>query len=209
MTKTITSILILAVLALTGCSTTSSTSRSGFSSSNAGLPIATQLVAGTMKLEGTSQQVSAEQAKALLSLWQVYGELITSDTAAQQEIDGLLDQIQQTMTSQQMQAINNMHLTQADILSTLRDQGAGRGSSQNSTGNQRNSNGRGFTPPEGGFGPPGGSFGGQGFGGGGANLTPDQIATAQASRSTSGGGVGLQTTLIKTLIEILKARAGS
>jgi len=63
------------------------------------VPVATMLVIGTLQLEGTQQAVTDEQAGELLPMWQVYQSLTNSSTAAQAEIDGLVEQIRETMTS--------------------------------------------------------------------------------------------------------------
>jgi hypothetical protein len=51
--------------------------------------------------------------------WQVYQELSQSDTAAQAEIDGLVEQIEETMTADQMQAITAMNITQQDVFTAM------------------------------------------------------------------------------------------
>ena len=111
------SILMLAGILLAACSSSSAGTPIG--STNNNLPIETQLAVGTLKLAGTDQDVTAEQAKDLVMYWQVYRELSQSQTAAQAEIDGLVEQIQETMTSDQMQAITDMKLTQQDVLASM------------------------------------------------------------------------------------------
>lgn len=189
----------------TGAATTSQTDPSAQTLSGASL-----LIIGTFKLEGTGQAVTSEQASELLPLWQVYQSLSTSDTAASEEVDALVEQIQTTMTSEQMQAIEEMQLTQEDVFALMQEQGiemgAGPGAERMATAQ---AGGGGFTPPDGGF--PGGGGPGQGPGdGGGQGLTPDQIATAQASRGA--GGVNpnrVPTALIEALIEFLQEKAGA
>src|SRR5512138_3994586 len=103
MKKFILSILILSALALAACSSTSTGTPAG--TNNNDLPIETQLAVGTLQLSGTEQDISVEQAQELLVYWQVYGEISQSETSAQAEIDGLVAQIQETMTADQLQAI--------------------------------------------------------------------------------------------------------
>jgi hypothetical protein len=183
------------------------------------LPETTQLLIGTLKLEDTNQPVSAEQAAELLPLWQTMQVLSESDTAAQQETEALVTQIQETMTSEQMQAITDMNLTREDMMSIMQEQGlaAGPESGQNNNAQGGNPNGGGgFGPGGGGFpggappqgGSPGGGPGGVGGGGGqGSGLSPDQIATAQASRQT-GSSARIPPMLINALIEYLQEKAG-
>ena len=60
------------------------------------LPQPIQLAVGTLMLEETPQAVTAEQARELLPLWQMLRTLQQSDTAAQAEIEAVLNQIQET-----------------------------------------------------------------------------------------------------------------
>jgi hypothetical protein len=120
--RTIISLLLLSLLlAACGTAPTASTVSSGSATAEA-LPAASQLILGTFKLEGTDHAVTAEQAAQLLPLWQVYRELSTSDTAAQAEVEALVEQVQETMTSSQMKAINTMGLTQNDIATVMAEQ---------------------------------------------------------------------------------------
>ena len=173
---------------------------------------------GTLKLDGTGNDVTAEQAAKLLPLWETMQVLESSDTAAKQEIDALGTQIQETMTDKQMQTITAINLTRQDMFSVMQAQGVGFGNGQQTNSQQggNSSNNPGFTP--GGFGPGAGgpppderafSAGGQGFGAGGQgqNLSADQIATAQAARQ-AGGGNRIPTPLLNALIEFLKKKAG-
>jgi hypothetical protein len=176
-----------------------------------------QILIGTFKLDGTDQAVTSQQAAELLPLWQVYKDLSSSDTAAQEEIDGLVQQIQDTMTPDQMRAITDMNLTRQDMFTVMQDQGIVQGRGQG----DQNGNGGNFTPPEGFVppdgGPPGGFGGGEpgGFPGGGGNrqggqnFTPEQIATAQAARGQGGGFNRLPPGLIDALIQYLEKQAGS
>ncbi len=188
-----------------------STSQNG--STTGELPATTRLLIGTLKLEGTGQVVTAKQAVDLLPLWQTMKVLSESDTAAQQEKEALIAQIQETMTPGQIQAITNMKLTRADLVALQQEQGT----ANNSTGNQNsssqnrssssNSSRRNFGQGGGGFfpgagGPPEGGFGGQG-----QNLTPAQIATAQASRQQRSGNF-IPAALINAVIEYLQKKAG-
>lgn len=185
------------------------------------LPEATQLIIGTLKLEDTNQSVTAEQAAELLPLWQTMLVLSESDTAAQQETEALITQIQETMTAEQRQAITDMNLTREDMMSIMQEQGLAMGGGpaggQNTNPQGGDPNGGGFgpggfpdgAPPQGGF--PGGGPGGGGPGGGGgqgSDLTPDQIATAQASRQQGGGSL-VPPILINAVIEYLQEKVGA
>lgn len=171
------------------------------------LPVTTQLIVGTLKLDGTAQAVTAEQAQKLLPLWQTLQVLSESDTAATEEKEALIAQIQETMTAEQTQAIQDMNLTRADMQSIM--QGMALGGSQNSASQNANSSGgRNFGPGAGG--PPDEvrvDGGGGGFSGGGQNISADQIATAQAARQANQNSTSPM--LINAVIEYLQEKAES
>ena len=212
-------ILIILMLTLTACGTASNgTQQAASGQPDRSLPIQEQILIGTFKLEGTPQTVTAQQAAQLIPLWQVYEDLSSSDTAAQEEIDGLVQQIQDTMTPEQMQAITDMNITRQDLFTVMQDQGItqGRGQANGNRQNGQNSNSGGFAfgPPDGG--PPVGFGGGEpgrfpGGGQGGQSFTPEQIATAQAARG-QGDGFGfnrIPSGLIDALVKYLQGKADS
>jgi hypothetical protein len=85
------------------------------------LSIQAQLAIGTLRLEDTDYPITAEQAKELLPMWYVLQDLNESDTAAQEEIDGLTTQIQETLTSDQTQAISAMNLSREDMFAAMQN----------------------------------------------------------------------------------------
>ncbi len=85
------------------------------------------LLVGTLTLEDTPQAVTADEAANLLPLWQAYRSLSNSQTAAEAEVDALLNQIQSTMTGDQVQAIQSMNLTSTDMMNLMQSMGAGMG----------------------------------------------------------------------------------
>ena len=215
MKKITLTIFTILVLTLTACGGASNNPQAGpadpASSSENTLPLSTQLLIGSFKLEDTDLAVTAEQANELIPLWQVLQSISSSDTAAQEEMDALVEQIQETMTAEQVQAMEAMNLTSQDMFTIMQEQGLGGG------GPQAGSNGDLPAAPAGGgdFGgggpPPGG--GGPG-GGGGQGLSPDQIATAQANRAENGGGGGFRfngapAPLINALVEFLQKKVDS
>jgi len=218
MKKTTIILLIILILTLTACAASAGTDPASAPEngiSTGALPATTRLILGTLKLEGTDQEVTAEQANELLPLWQTQQVLSDSDTAADEEKEALITQIRETMTAEQMQAITEMNLTREDMFAVMQEQGMAMGGqdSNSQSGNSSNSGGAGFAP---GGGLPGGPpdergfpGGGPGFGGGqGQNLRPDQIATAQAARQ-AGSGDFIPPMLINALIEYLQEKAGN
>lgn len=225
MNKTTMLLLLILTLILTACGSSASSS-TGPASGPTGaaaageLPATTQLIIGTLKLEDTDQAVTKEQAAELLPLWQTLQGLQNSDTAATQEIEALIEQIQETMNAEQMQAITAMNLSREDMLSIMQDQGMGMGGPQGgiTQRGETTNNGGGFGPGGGGepgegmpMPPDGGGFqdGGPGFGSGqGQNLSADQIATAQAARQ-AGETNRIPPMLINALIQFLQEKAAS
>ena len=70
---------------------------------------------GTFNLDGSSNEVSADEAVALLLLWKAVRSLGSSDTIATEEMNALYDQIQETMTSDQVAAIDETQLTRESM----------------------------------------------------------------------------------------------
>jgi len=208
--------LLLALVACGGTSssgstTSDSTGDTGSAADNStALSEEMELLIGTFKLEDTDLAVNSEQAAQLLPLWQVLQSLETSDTAASEEIAAVVNQIEATMTSQQMDAITAMKLTQQDVMSVMSEArvSANDSSASSSTGSSQS----GF--PAGGFdagaagGPPDGGGGGSPgvvvVQGGDPGFDPQQMATAQAGGQS--GGSNSPIPLLNALIELLQKK---
>ena len=207
MKKNILLTLILTLL-LTACGGNTGTNPdTQFDPNTQELPLSTKLAIGTLKLENTDNAIASDQAAELLPLWQVLKSLTNSDSAAPEEITAITEQIQETMTPQQTRAIEEMGLTGQDIFATMQEMGLATGFGQSAEsadgfGQGRGPGGEGFP----GGGPPGGGPGG-GFGG--QELSPEQMATAQARRAENGGGMNsrILAPLTETVIELLEAKA--
>jgi hypothetical protein len=86
-----------------------------------------QLALGTIRLEGTEQAVTPEQAAALLLLWRaIQGGTLQGDV----ETNAVVLQIEGTMTSEQLAAIAAMQLTQEDLQGWVQDQGLNVGAGE-------------------------------------------------------------------------------
>jgi hypothetical protein len=208
-------LILMLLLSACGSAATSTTPSAQGGTSPQAMPLSEKLALGTLKLEGTGFAITAKQAVDLLPLWQVYSSLITSDTAAQEEKDALAEQIQETMTSDQNKAIEAMNLTQSEIFASMQQLGlttlpASANGTPQPDGNFSGGGGPGQGFPEGGFPRGGNGAGGPGgFGGNGAQLSPDQIATAQARRAENGGGFNnnrLLTPLVEAVIKLLESK---
>ena len=76
------------------------------------LAVRNQLALGTLELNQGSLAISADQALTLLPLWQALRSTQQAGGTAQAEVSALLTQIESSMTSEQLQAIAAMKLTQ-------------------------------------------------------------------------------------------------
>ncbi len=215
-------ILVLLLAACSSSATETSEAPSELGTGVRGYPPQMQLSMGTFLLEVTDLAVTPEQAAELLPLWKAVLSLSESDTAAQAEIDALYDQIEETMTAEQVQAIAEMNPTQEDIAALMESLGL---DSANAAGGFQGGNlPQGFDPnnrPEGfdpGNFPGGGQIGpgggqGQGPGGGmfGGDIDPETLATMEARREEMGGSFRNRANLflVEPLIELLEERAAS
>jgi hypothetical protein len=183
MKKLFFSIIMVFGVILSACST-SSTGLPIRSADN-DLPIETQLAVGTLKLEGTDQDVTVEQAQELIVLWQVDKELSERDTAAQAEVDGLITQIRDSMTSDQMQAITDMQITRQDVFSSEQEMAVVSNNSDGNTISSSENRPAGGPPSDGGSAPMDGGVP-MNMSGAGSASGMDQSQSAQA-------GAGLQS----------------
>lgn len=166
------------------------------------LPATMQLVVGTIKLDGTANEVDVQTASELLPLWQAAKSLSNSDSTAPQELDALFKQIEETMTPGQIQSIKEMKLTREDMSQVFQEMGmnfgAGAGRFTNMTPEQQataqaaRQNGQGFPGggfPGGGFPPSGdipGGAGGQGFRNGQGSNFNGQSGRSNGNNSSNG-----------------------
>lgn len=202
------SILMIVGVLLTACSSSSTSTPIGSTSNN--LPIETQLAVGTLQLLGTAQDVTLEQAKDLVMYWEVYKDLSQSQTAAQAEIDGLVAQIQETMTSDQMQAITELNITQQDVLASVQGVTVVSSSSRDSTVSVPSSsaNGSGIpagSPPDSGGAPPDGGAMPVDMGGAASSSGTSQIQSSQAGTSST-VVTAVPSALVEAVIQSLQQR---
>jgi len=174
------------------------------------MPTETQIAVGTLKLAGTGQDISVEQAKELVVYWQVYKELSQSQTAAQAEMDGLVAQIQETLSDDQMQAITDMKITQQDVLASMQGVMAASSGSGNSTvslpASSANSGGMpAGGPPEGGGIPPDGGAMSSDMGGAVSASGTGQTQSAQTS-SDSAVTAEVPSALVEAVIQSLQEK---
>lgn len=205
--------LVLILLAVIGTACSQITPNTSGSNAQS-LTQAGQLLVGTIKLEGTKNAVDAQEAAALLPLWQAYRQLTTSTTTAQAEMTAVVYQIQSTMTATQIQAIKSMNLNQQDLSSAISslgviDSGTSSSSSTSSTSTTSGGmssaagdpQGAGAVPQVSGDTISGGILGAE------ANLSSATPTPTQQASVVSTNGISVS--LVTTLIDLLQKRAGA
>lgn len=77
----------------------------------------TKLIVGIIKLEGTDQTITSEQAANLISLWNSLLELTQSqEDVTQGQVDALVEQIKAVLSAEQLAAIEAMVIDQQTVL---------------------------------------------------------------------------------------------
>jgi hypothetical protein len=196
--------LILLTLTSTACATIKKTTgtASGGRASAGELSTQTKLILGTINLEETDYMVTSEQATQLLPMFYVLQDLNESSSAAQEEIDGLVDQIQGTLTEDQLQAIDDMSLSMRDVAALTQGNSASSGDSKASSTSAGGGGGAGGPPDMGGM--PGGSPGG--MPGGGMPSTGTTSNTNNTSVKTAMNITGTPSALFDTAIALLEKK---
>lgn len=170
-------------------SSTTATNGTAGAQGKSSLSKVNMLLVGTLKLEGTDQAVSADEAAELLPLWQAYRSLSNSQTAAEAEVDALLNQIESTMSADQVKAIEALSLTNTDMMSLMQSMGGGMG--PQGTPNPQGTPG--INVPSGGFtsnNPPSGSAGGPPIGSNGGPPSGSAIMIGPGGDAGSAAGLG-------------------
>ena len=205
-------LVISLVLALTACASTTGSTATATASTT--LSQEGQLLVGTFKLENTSLGITSAQASTLLPLWETLESLASSNTAASQEIDAVVNQIQSSMDSSQITSITAMKLTRQDLAATAIDTGsvsttsssagkASASSSANAGGTQLQA---GAGAPSGGN--PPSDLGGV-TGGSGATTGQTQTGVSQSAATQSTGTTNqVSAAMIKALVELLQKKIG-
>lgn len=181
-------------------------------------PLSMKLALGTFKLEHTDYPINADQAGALLPLWKAIRSLSESETSAAEELQAVLDQIQETMTPEQIAAIESMELTAQDMGTIAEEFGldfgnfAGRfgelSPEMQATMEAARESGQSLGRGSGGGGqfPGGRPGGGEGLPGGG-EISPEARETAMAERGGfRGAQSGLNPMLLEAVIDFLQGK---
>lgn len=206
MNKTIHTFLLACLFALTACTSANQSAAVTLTENYVNsISVEQQLIVGTFKLEGTDLAIDSQTASQLLPLWSLLKELKSSGSAADQEISAVEEQIQGTMTAEQVKAIRDMKLTQADIAAIFQGQNSSSGSNSGAV-NQPSSSGSAAGPVGGaadGNAPPAGGPAGGGFDPGGGPILSQQNNSAGKSQSSMQTG---STVMIGEVIKLLESK---
>ncbi len=192
-------IVILTVLAilLAGCSATDTQPTEAIAPADSALstdgedalPLKNLLMLGIIRLQDSDQAIMGEQSKEMLTLWQAYRAVTSTGDAATEETEALLKQIQEGLTPEQIATINDMHLTNDDLLAFYEEVGIAMPTPV-----------PGETPRVSGS-------------GGGKDMSAEEKATRQAERQATGdtesgtSGTDRRTALVDRVIEVLDQAA--
>ena len=210
--KTQMGLVLILVLFISACSSTGSQESTRVVLSNDyaedALSVEMQLVVGSLILEESDQALNPELASSLVSYWKLYLSLAESDTAAVEEMDSVVSEIQALMTQDQVSYIAGLQLTQESLATLLDDLGIIEQLSLEIIGT---GDGTGERPE--GIVPGSGSGGGAGAGVNMEGMDPELNATMQAEREEEGAesvrANRLLVPLIEQLILKLEGIAGS
>ncbi len=171
------------------------------------LPPVMQLALGMLKLEGSDLAVTSTQAATLLPLWQTALSLSQAEPVDQEALQTALEAIQAAMTTAQLEAIQSMQWTSADLAALAETLGielpiGPQGTPSPDQLATLQASGQGGPPPMGTPGA-GGPGGGQGGGPGGAGGPPAGGQPGGAPGGGAGGPPGggkMETALYQAIV---------
>jgi hypothetical protein len=208
-------ILTISLMILSACSAaqgTSGQSTNGTSGSEATQSsVSVKLVMGTIMLENTDQKIDAAQAAELLPLWKAVRSLNSSNTTSPEEMNALYVQIQNSMTAEQMKAINSANYSNLEVEQLLTSQGIGFGSASQGTkgsasSGTTNNNQVGMQAGSPGGPPDAGGMPGGGLPGGSASST---TTTNQNASGASMSTMNQTSQYLEALIALLRTKMPS
>jgi len=176
----------------------------GASTQTAELPLESKVGIGILKLEGTEQAVDAEEAKDLLVLFKALKTLSTESNTAVDEISALNVQIKNTLTADQLAAIEKMSITMDELRTMTQSYGVeSTGSSSNSSSSSNSGGMEGPGGPGGMGGMMGGMMGGGPESSSSTQATPNAAAALTISRKAAGG---YNLTFADAIIKLLESK---
>lgn len=166
------------------------------------LPIDTVVGIGIIKLEGTDSAIDKDTATNLLPLFKALKALSTNSNTSVAEITALNKQIKNTLTAEQLTAIENLKLTAVDVNKLLKENGLTSSVSNGSSSSSSSRNNGGFGGP-----PDGGGMmmmaAGNTSSSSKTQATPNAVAALTTSRKTAGGN---NLTFADIIIKLLEAK---
>lgn len=186
----------------------------GFGGDPTKMTVEQKLGIGILKLEGTPQALTADEAKTILPLWQALKSMQTSNNASVDEINALFTQTKEALTPDQVTAIQKLTWTQTDMQALMQQYnigfgGNGQGGAQGTPDATRIAQFRAQGGGAGGGGGFGGGGGGGGFGGAGGTGSGASGATRTPSpQQLNRRAMGLNSVFIDPVIKLLQTKAG-
>jgi hypothetical protein len=165
------------------------------------MPVDSIVGIGIIKLEGTDSAIDSETATNLLPLFKALKALSTNSNTSVAEMTALNKQIKNTLTADQLTAIENLKITSADVNKLLKEKGLASSAFSGSSSSAGNRNNGGMGGP-----PDAAMMMTSGMGGGSTTTTsktqatPNAVAALTTSRKTAGGyNLTFADIVIKTL----------
>jgi hypothetical protein len=201
-------IMVSLVLALTACGSLSGSNTAAKASTT--LSLEEQLLVGTFKLENTSLAVTSEQANTLLPLWETLESLASSNTAASQEVDAVVSQIESSLSTQQVSGITAMKLTQQDLATLALDTGTlSTTAASNNTAKTSAAQLQAGAGDPGAGNPPGDMSAGMGAASDVQTVSQAQTGTSQVVSTSSAVATNqVPAAMIKVLVALLQKKVG-
>ena len=191
-----TSILAVIMILCTSCSGVIGQIRQG---NGVDSEVRSRLGAGILLMEGSTLEVSSEQAQSLLPLWKAVKNLSDDSSIPEAEMTAVYRQIQDNMSAQQLQEIQAFTWTDADLNTMIQKYGVQSASKDQSQVNAAQNPGGGM--PVGGM-PAGDLGGGMDFGEMGA--APQGQNSASSTMVNSDGSNDLNFILAEAVISLLQ-----
>jgi hypothetical protein len=167
------------------------------------LPIDSVVGIGIIKLEGTENAIDKDTATNLLPLFKALKALSTNSNTSVAEISALNKQIKNTLTAEQLTAIENLKITSMDVNKLLKENGLASSSSYSNSSSSSSRNSGGFGGPPDGGGMMMMAAGNTGSSSSTTKATPNAVAALTTSRKTAGGN---NLTFADIIIKLLEAK---
>ena len=165
------------------------------------MPVESIVGIGIIKLEETDDAIDTETAENLLPLFKALKTLSTNSNTSVAEMTALNRQIKNTLTADQLTAIESLKITSVDVNKLLKENGLSTSSSTSSGSNSSS------TRNNGGFGgPPDGGMMMMAAGNTTSSktqATPNAVAALTSSRKSAGG---YNLTFADIIIKILETK---